>query len=167
MNKKIKVQKVRDLVNLNDVSSRFFERLAERTKNSSQTTVEHVIRLTKGERKDVVELFKELEDLQLGHFIPGRRGAQSRFEWRVRLTDVARAAFGEIDEIEEADHDDLDDETEVVIEEDTDANTDNFMLEHTFALRADLHIKLTLPADLSEKEADRLSMFIKTLPFAD
>jgi transcriptional regulator with XRE-family HTH domain len=40
------------------------------------------------------------------------------------------------------------------------------MLAHSFHLRPDLQVKIELPADLSEREADRLARFIQSLPVA-
>lgn len=39
-------------------------------------------------------------------------------------------------------------------------------LEHTFHLRPGLQIRLQLPADLTSREAERLSQFVKSLPVA-
>jgi transcriptional regulator with XRE-family HTH domain len=40
------------------------------------------------------------------------------------------------------------------------------MLDHSFHLRPDLQIKIALPQDLTDREADRLSRFIQSLPVA-
>ena len=37
-------------------------------------------------------------------------------------------------------------------------------LEHSYQLRKDLTLKLSLPADLTDKEASRLALFIQSLP---
>jgi len=38
---------------------------------------------------------------------------------------------------------------------------------HEFRLRHDLEIKLTLPVDLTQAEADRIALFVKSLPIQD
>jgi len=40
------------------------------------------------------------------------------------------------------------------------------MITHKVHLRADLTIDLTLPVDLNDDEAERLSEIVKALPFA-
>jgi hypothetical protein len=65
---------------------------------------------------------------------------------------VARAATGEISEIDEITETDAEEpEIEVLV--------------HTYYLRPDLPIEMTLPVDLTQREAERLSMFIKSLSF--
>jgi hypothetical protein len=38
-------------------------------------------------------------------------------------------------------------------------------IEHRFKLRPDLTVRLSLPGDLTRKEAERLADFVHTLPF--
>jgi transcriptional regulator with XRE-family HTH domain len=40
------------------------------------------------------------------------------------------------------------------------------MLDHSFHLRPDLQVKIALPQDLTEREAERLARFIQSLPVA-
>lgn len=47
----------------------------------------------------------------------------------------------------------------------SDANDAN-MLPHTYHLRPNLQLSMELPSDLTEKEAERLSLFIRSLPTA-
>ncbi|MGV3555959.1 MAG: hypothetical protein ACO1OD_11960 [Croceibacterium sp.] len=44
--------------------------------------------------------------------------------------------------------------------------TEQSTLTHTYHLRPDLQVSLDLPRDLSEKEAERLSLFLRSLPTA-
>lgn len=41
------------------------------------------------------------------------------------------------------------------------------LLAHTFNLRSDLVIEIRLPSDLSANEAERLSLFVKSLPMEE
>lgn len=43
---------------------------------------------------------------------------------------------------------------------------DTNMLAHTYHLRPNLKLSMELPSDLTEKEAERLSLFIRSLPSA-
>jgi len=99
-------------------------------------------------------LFKSLQDLECGKFIPGRHNHRSRFAWEVELTSVARAAAGEPREPQLA-------ESDSGVEDDS----DDWLLTHTFHLREDFEAHVDLPYDLTREEADRFAMFIKALPF--
>lgn len=158
MNKTFNIAKIRDLAKKNETNRAFFDRLADRSKNSRITTVDSVGRLTGGTRREIVELFKEMESLGLGAFVLGRKGGQSRFEWNARLTEVGQAAIGEADEIEQV--------AAAELEEDADPDIDSVkMVSHSYALRPDLTVTLELPSDLTQQEADRLATFTKTLSF--
>jgi threonine synthase len=155
----IKSDEIESLAALNDVNRRFFEALTTRVKNSAETTVVQAMALSKGTRPEVVELFKRMEFRGLGNFLVGRRGGASRFAWSVRLTDVGRAYAGDIDAVESASTEDL--------EEMADESNELFYdeMEHEYALRPDFKVEIKLPADLTKREAERLAAFILTLPF--
>lgn len=112
---------------------------------------------TKGSRAEVIELFKRLAEHDLGTFVNGRRGGQSRFKWGARLTDVGQAYAGEIEEIEQVGEEDLEEEMYSFADDET--------LDHEYTLRPGVKITLSLPADLTRYEAKRLADFINTLPF--
>lgn len=156
-NKAVNQDDISDLAELGDVNRRFFEVLSHRKKNAAVTTVDQAMVWTKGNRGEVIDLFKRLGDLDLGTFVHGRRGGQTRFKWAVRLTDVGKAYAGEIDEIEPVDEDDL--------EEEIYSSTGDDIIDHEYTLRPDVRITLSLPADLTRREAKRLADFVQTLPF--
>lgn len=159
----IDVKKIRELIASSDVAKVFFEHLATRIKNYRVTTVDHAMRLTDGRgRREIVELFKQMEALGLGKFTVGRRSGVSRFEWSVGMVETAQAAFGETDEIESLDSSELEIEDEQE-EESEEARTES--TKHSFVLRPGAPpITFALPSDLSIHEAERLSRFILCLP---
>jgi|GEM_PF-5333168 hypothetical protein len=57
---------------------------------------DHEVEVT---RSEVISIMRELEELQLGRFIVGRRGAESRFEFWTSRVQIGQAAMGQIDEI--------------------------------------------------------------------
>jgi len=135
------------------------DRFASRERNSSETTIDRLRQKLKDDgsrisRGDAVRLFRRLEELGCGHFIPGRWGHESRFRWDVGLVSVGQAAAGESVQIEA-----------------TPANApdepSDDLLEHRFHLRKDLDVPVRLPADLTATEATRLAAFIQTLPFGE
>ena len=151
---------VMELVKKNEVASRFFEDLAQREKNYRVTTVDQAKTIAgPGTRRaEIIMMFKQMEKLNLGSFVIGRRGGKSRFEWAVSMVDAGRAATGEIETI-----DDLDDLEPDAIE---DTDFDEGVIEHKFKLRKGMDpIVISLPQDLTPLESKRLSRFISCLPF--
>ena len=144
------------LASINEVNRAFFEALTSRVKNSAETTVLQAMAIAKGERHEIVELFKRMEDLGLGHFWVGRRGGQSRFEWSVRLTEVGQVYAGEMEVVESASKDDLDEEPLDIVFD---------VVDHEFSLRPDFKVEIRLPTSLTQREAERLAAFVLTLPY--
>lgn len=140
-----------------------FEHLARRQRDRSETTVdrllvqlsEHGIR-----RSDLIRVLRGLEDLGCGRYIEGRWGYKSRFQWEVSLTSVGKVACGQQENVEPLGPPDEAADVDVDVEEETDEG-----IRHIFHLRPSWTIELVLPEDFSTKEAERLSAFIKALPF--
>ena len=110
---------------------------------------------TKIGKSDLIGAFRELERLDCGRYIEGRHGHDSRFDWETTKSLVAsKAARG----------------TETNAETETDEIEETYdydVLDHSFYLREDFLLTITLPVDLAESEAKRLANFIKTLPLED
>lgn len=138
-----------------------FDHFAQRQNNSAQTTIDRLQAALRGSgqdvsRRDIVDLFKALDEAGCGDFKIGRRGKPSRFEWSVGLTDVGRSAAGEqikVEAITQADQSDLDDDVD-----------SEELVEHRYRLRADLELCIPLPSDLTPSEASRVADFVRTLP---
>lgn len=114
-------------------------------------------------RPDAINVLRKLEEAGCGKFLTGRKGHPTRFEWHYDLVSVAKVATGEVQVVEEihpAPQTDNGDEPEVV-----EAPLPEGAIEHKYQLRAGWPVTLALPADLTVREAARLSEFIKTLPF--
>ena len=141
----------------------FLDFVATRQKNLSETSVERAERALSSlgqtvTRGNVVEIFKTLSELGIGEFIVGRRGAPTRFKWAVPMTDVGRAARGQLIELALEDRDSEAHEIHLI-------NPAANVIQHSFNLRADFVASILLPSDLSDREASRLADYIKTLPF--
>lgn len=155
------VMRIEDVINFvqNDsVAAGFFDDLAGREKNYRQTTVERARAITKASRAEVISMFRSMENLGLGKFITGRRGAQSRFEWSVSMVDAGLAATGKADQpITTLDNSEYDVEDE---------DTGDELINHEFRLRDGINgtITIALPNDLTMAEARRLGLFISSLP---
>jgi hypothetical protein len=94
------VEALRQLYEQNPVAHAFFSHAAKRERDQSETKVDRIMVLLKAEgqdfpRRDVIALFKKLEEVGCGQFVEGRRGWPSRFVWSARLTGIGRAAAGD------------------------------------------------------------------------
>jgi hypothetical protein len=124
---------------------------AKATSNESQTHYTHLI-----------WFFRALDAAEFGWFIVGRRGKETRFKWRYAPTTILqmiqeRAA-------EKTEHSDTAAEKEGAPFASAADPANIEMLEHSFRLRGDLLIKLSLPASFTKAEAGRLAMFVNSLP---
>jgi len=110
------------------------------------------------ERADVVQVFKKLEEFGFGHFVPGRKGRPSRFEWLdLSVSQVGRLARGEeegFDKAEPAAPDSAYESEEEILHE---------LVSHRIHLRPGVAAVLTLPFDITPDEAYRLSELVKLL----
>ncbi len=115
---------------------------------------------TEVSRSEMIKFFRELERAGCGRYVEGRWGHSSRFEWTVKMSVVGQVAKG-------ISPDDLEDETDGwgFTEDDVEPPEDGNFITHEFFLRPDFQMSLTLPSDLRSSEAERISDWIKTLPF--
>ncbi|PTX35453.1 hypothetical protein [Allosediminivita pacifica] len=112
------------MVSEDDTTHAFLGWLSEYTRNAENAQVELAERgATKWgrenineemivSRQDVISVMKSLDELKLGRFIVGRRGAESRFEFWTSRVQIGQAAMGQIDRI------DIDEEIVELEEED-------------------------------------------------
>ena len=145
--------KLQNLYGADKTASAFFDWISSRGKGSRETKAHIAADRTNREYSEIVELFREFDDLGLGTFVVGRRGAKTRFDWKYDVKSLARIATGEADEAEDVPEDAQED----------DEGED--MLEHSFNLRPELTVILRLPENFTTGEAERLSGWIRSLPF--
>lgn len=155
------VSRLQRLYRISAVNKASFDSMAARQYGSSETKVDRLLRKlgnsgVEASRKDVLELFKELEAAGCGELIYGRRGHPTRFRWAVSIRDVGRAAAGTTENVEPL----LDGEQ---LDEDDDSPMSE--IEHIFTLRPEYRVTVLLPDDLTTVEASRLADFVRTLPF--
>jgi len=127
---------------------------ASRTNNQRVTKVDQILNRLRAynvQRWECIALFRKLEELGHGKFIEGRKGHPSRFVWASSPVDVGKAAQGAEAPI-----------TPVSSDGETDDNAGE-MRDYVFPLRTDTDATFELPIDLTQKEAERLSAFLKTL----
>ena len=150
-----KISELRVLRDANDYSKAILDDFASRTNNQRITKVDQILsRLRDQEipRWAAIHLFRGLEKLEYGRFIEGRKGHPSRFVWSSNSIEVGKAAKGESVSIT------------TIVDDENKNNDSEEMITHRFYLRAKTLITIDLPSDLTEKEAERLGGFLKTLP---
>jgi hypothetical protein len=126
-----------------------------------ESTVDQIERGAKLDRAYVIYAMKELGQLGFGRFVVGRRGNDSRMVWKVRLGDLGRCAQGETVEFDEP-------ELTPVLPRESETATEGAQdIVHFYQLRPDRKLSLSLPSDLTPREARRLANFILSLPFED
>ena len=130
----------------------FLDHLAQRGKNpkNGYSSVEQVLnelddQATHADARSVLE---QLADAGCGEFKVGRRGWPTRLDWSLDAIVAGKVAKGE----------------PIDVEASKDGGLAPNMTEVDFPLRDDLVVTLVLPKDLSEKEAERLSTFLRSLP---
>jgi uncharacterized protein DUF262 len=94
------IDTLRQLYMESGVAKAFFDHAARRERDLSETKVDRILVLLRAEghefrRREIIDLFRRLQDQGCGQFVEGRRGWSSRFVWSTGITSVGRAASGE------------------------------------------------------------------------
>lgn len=131
----------------------------ERRKDSWEMPVRIAAKRTDLSEREVRRVFKALEQYGCGRFIKGRGDSESRMAWKLSIRSIAAAAKGETSSLEE-----IDTSPENTLEAEEAASAVAAKTTHTFKLRADFDVTITLPVDFTEGEAERLSLFLKAVP---
>jgi hypothetical protein len=126
-----------------------------------ETDVDQIVGAVRLERAYVISAMKELTQLGFGQFVVGRHKKPSRMVWKVRLGDLGRYAQGETVEFDEPEI------TPKLSHESETAEHGAQDIVHFYQLRPDRKLSLSLPSDLTPREARRLADFILSLPFED
>lgn len=146
---------IRTLYQEDEIAKSLFDWLSGRERNSTETTAQRASEQADCEYDQIVRVFRLLEMMGCGRLIFGRRGFQTRMRWDYKIIELAKIARGENGSVTRIDDSDVLDEWDDEREDIT----------HTFQLRPNQTISFDLPSDLSQKEAERLSAFVLTLPF--
>ena len=159
---------LRALYETNDAAHNLLDKFSTFKKDVRMTPAGRASNLANTSYRDIIKVFKELDRIGAGEFKAGRRGAQSRMEWRFSVQSLGQAANGTVREPKGINEDDLED-TNADVGEDASWNEPDWIdwIDHTFQLRPDLQITFRLPADLNSKEAERLAGFIRSVPFGE
>jgi hypothetical protein len=162
----VDIKGLRRLYNRDTRAQSLLDYVATRKYNSVETTVDRLESVMSGKesncsRRNLVAILRELEQLNCGEFVIGRRGQPSRFRWAVEMISVGRAAKGEDSGVQ------LLKAEEAKPEESDESELPAGSMRHVFNLRPDYAVVFELPTDFNSREANRLAEFVKTLPFSD
>jgi hypothetical protein len=143
------------------------DHFAARQQDRSEMTVDRMWELLASEghvltRADVIETFRNLQQVGAGKFVIGRKGHLSRFQRSVSLIELGRIAKGGDTPSAQV----LSPVPVVSVQGPPVPALKSDVIVHRYVLRPDFTVTLQLPADLTQSEASRLSEYIKTLPFS-
>lgn len=149
-------KKLQAAYNKNKLLKILMDHLSQRGKNpkNGYTSVEAALQVlhevdgsaTPADARGVLE---ELAGLGCGTFRVGRRGWPTRIDWEVDAISAGKAAKGDAPTVEPTP---------------SEGGVRSGMTEVEFPLREDLLLTFVLPKDLTEKEAERLGAFLRSLP---
>jgi hypothetical protein len=99
------IDTLRQIYRQSSVAKAFLDHAARRERDQSETKVDRILVLLRADghefrRRDIIDLFRKLQEQGYGQFVEGRRGWASRFVWSTGMTSVGRAAAGEPQAIE-------------------------------------------------------------------
>lgn len=135
------------------------DKLSERKNGATLTKAKRAATISGEEYRRVIAVFKELEELGLGRFVAGRKGHDSRMEWAFDVRTLGPVARGAKMALEEVPFDAEDDD------ETNGRETESGLIMHAFQLRADCSVEIKLPVDVTQKEVERLGMWLRSIPF--
>lgn len=159
MDKELQLNGLQDLYR-DDASARaILDDFAKRSNAQRVTKVEQMVNRLKSQdlrRPAVIATFRGLEKHNCGRFVEGRKGHPSRFEWSKNSLHVGRAASAGADQAEALNGAGATELPRNLLAADG-------LLTHSFPMRSGVTAQLSIPPNISLKEAERLASWVKTL----
>jgi hypothetical protein len=147
------VAALRDLQQSLPVAQKLFALLAEQPEPGECITVDELIEALDLGRRNAVDLLRDLAEARVGEFRLGRKGHPSRLVWSTDPRQLAASLLG-------SDSRPFDPDTQPLPESDAGPR-----IAHVFVLRPGLRIHVSLPQDLSAREATALGDWVRNLSF--
>jgi hypothetical protein len=147
---------LRNLLQSLPAAHKLFAMLAGRAELAQWISVDELIENLELGRRNAVDLLRDIANAGAGEFRLGRKGHPSRLVWSTDPRALVDRVLGREPELA----DDAADPTE---SEPFDAAYDE--IEHVFMLRPQLRIALSLPIDLSGREATAIGDWVRNLSF--
>jgi hypothetical protein len=164
MNTQMNVELIGGLKSLYDrdqTAKALLDKLSERKNGAKFTKAKRAATITGEEYRRVIAAFKEFEGLGLGRFVAGRKGHDSRMEWAFDVRTLGPVARGVNSKLAEVPLDAEDDDEG----NGNEYETESALIIHAFQLRPNCSVEITLPADVTQKEVERLGMWLRSIPF--
>ena len=157
--KTINLSVLREIMEANFLIKRIINKLVKNYEEITITEIQELVTSPENQfsRWDVIEALKKLQGLGFLYFISGRKGRQSRTVWNVSIRKLNLASRDNA--IEELEITSNKYNTQTVKIKKEKGNT----YKHSFQLRPDFKINISLPKNLQKEEITRLSTFITTL----
>ncbi len=169
------IERLRKYYQVNPTARSLFDYFASRKRGRESITVDSVVKKLNSlgqrdvTRHTVTTFLKELAACDCGEFKIGRRGRESRLEWKVSMVTVGQIAAGLSDGVSQAPFSaSLTAPEPGVSDEDLEPDRNGaVVLKHSFHLRPGITVTFRLPADFTMAEAFRLADYICTLPMGE
>jgi hypothetical protein len=148
----------------------FFDWAASRDRDAKETSVDRLIEKLQIAKPQAIKICKQLQDAGCGRLFYGRRGAKTRIRWFYSLRSLGKAAKGDSSQLDEI-NDEFDEDdaaaapVQAKLREAMAGAGPSEGIEHRFALRPSINVTVSLPEDLTKREAERFAAFIQSLPF--
>jgi hypothetical protein len=163
----IDMDRLRLLYKANPVAKALLDYWGSRKYNQTESAANRLVALldklgVSGTYREVVDFLKSLEDVGCGRFLRGRKGHPTRLEWHVRMQSVGWAAAGKKETVERIS---VGESAEEAGEEITRAapSVDMMIVKYPLRPELDVLVEVTMPKLITEREAQRLADFIRTL----
>ncbi len=142
----------------NEAARRIIDNFTQRRDGASSTTTDDALEIAgmhAHQRVKITEVFKKLEGMGCGRFVPGRKTHPSRFVWETKPSTMAEALEGPKEKPAPA-------PMPPVSEAEAAAQAASRIITYRFPMRGDF-LDVRLPFDLKRGEAERLAQFIESL----
>jgi len=106
---------------------------------------------------DLVRMFKYLDKQEVGSFVVGRKGKESRFTWKYHPRSVGQLGLGKNIPLETLPNGILDYDGGFEVAKEG--------LRHVFNLRKDFPVEINLPSDFSSNDLERLKNWLSLLVY--
>lgn len=156
LEQKNRISQLRKMYAASKLATKFFDYLAY-SKNSFKTnSVRYLQNELESDYYDLISILKELDKCNFGDFIVGRKGKESRIEWNYFSKSIGSVAAGLSPTLVG---------NPKKLPEYDGGGEDESLLKHTFLLRPELEVVFSLPKNFNFRDAERLTNFLKTIPF--
>ena len=153
------VRKLRAFYEENSWARPFFDWAGNRQNDAAETNLDRICQKSGIDYDSAKRLAEAIDAINVGSYVVGRKGHKTRIQWKYSLKSIGAAARGASLRLNERS---TDNEGE---DDDTWGSENETDIEHRFRLRENRVISFVLPRDLTQREAERLSTFVQSLPF--